>query len=671
MTILRAEIEREKAMIEWKKENTGLCAYEDGKLLVLLKSAGGASDSVEEIENNVWRWRRHTAAPTDHMRMEMLVTEGADFTMVPGISYNGNGWGNFPEYVGDRDEDGTPWSWAWHRTTIPSCTYSENARISAALMAEANSNSACSLCKVEDGELHTVIFPEEERPRTLQRHFWGEPFTGTMESACDFEAIVAIWPADERRFRYDALLDFAWRHYGHPLKAPMSSDEIYRLSIAFCRYLFERERNGFAGFTKGAQWHLGTTSYKKTEHRYEMGWVGQNGSMANAYIYDYLQTGDREKLDTAIEVLDAWLHFAKLPAGHIASQVDYDEWRYLPFPAGFEPDRWEVGEVSYESFKNRAGKKFRRAADGQILLSHDACNLGTGAEMYFEAYDLLKKADIEKPEYLRAALDICDFALERQSEDGCYAKSWDDDGNTLVKPGTIGCFLILPMTLAREKTGDDKYGESARKAFGCYYGALERDGFTTAGALDSYSIDKESASPLLRSALALYDMTGERKYVNAAERIAWYLCTWIVHFTVKYPADSLLGSMGIDTFGFTSVSTPHQGCDQYALRDVLSFIRLAELTGNSQWRERAAAFWCAACQCISDGTLYINGRLRPAGAQDEAIFHTRWGRYGVKPFGPSQWLPAWPCAFRLEDLRRFPDHSFFDEGLKEIKWEKE
>ena len=141
----------------------------------------------------------------------------------------------------------------------------------------------------------------------------------------------------------------------------------------------------------------------------------------------------------------------------------------------------------------------------------------------------------------------------------------------------------------------------------------------------------------------------------------------MMHFTVQYPADSLLGKMGYDTFGSTSVSTAHQALDQYALRDVISFMKLYELTGFAQWRERAIAFWCNACQCVSDGTQYINGRLRPAGAQDEAIFHTRWGRHGVKPFGPSQWLPAWPCAFRLENFRWHPDWTLFDTGLTEIE----
>jgi hypothetical protein len=235
------------------------------------------------------------------MRMEVVLLGEPSFTMVPAVSYNGNGWGDFPEYVGDRAEDGTPWSFASHRVTIPACTYSENANISIALMAEPNSNSACSLYKIDEGENHVLIFPEEEKPKTLQRHFWGEPFQGTMEPRCDFEGIILAIPSDGSKYRYKGLLDFAWRYYGHELKAPKSAQEIYRLSIAYTRSLFMRERDGFAGFVQGSQWHRELNAYKKKEHRYELGWVGQNASMANAFIYDYINNGDKDNLELALE----------------------------------------------------------------------------------------------------------------------------------------------------------------------------------------------------------------------------------------------------------------------------------------------------------------------------------------------------------------------------------
>ena len=83
------------------------------------------------------------------------------------------------------------------------------------------------------------------------------------------------------------------------------------------------------------------------------------------------------------------------------------------------------------------------------------------------------------------------------------------------------------------------------------------------------------------------------------------------------------------------------------------------LGGRKEWRERAEAIWRNAAQGISDGTLQIPPTVvRPAGSCDEGILHTRWGynlpnaKDGVTIFGVSQWLVAWPCAFRLEVLRK-------------------
>ena len=192
------------------KSPSGYSIVVDGREYAVIPSMEGATDSFERIENGAWKWHRHTDVPTDHMRMEMILLGDPTFTMVPAVSYNGNGWGDTPEYVGDRAEDGTPWSFASHRVTIPACTYSENEHISLALMAEPNSNSACSLYKVDEGEKHVLIFPEEEKPKTLNRHFWGNAFEGTIEPQSDFEGIILAFPSDGSRHRYKYLLDFAW-----------------------------------------------------------------------------------------------------------------------------------------------------------------------------------------------------------------------------------------------------------------------------------------------------------------------------------------------------------------------------------------------------------------------------------------------------------------------------
>ena len=643
----------------------------DGKAYGQILPCPGAVDTFEEIEEGAWRWHRHTQIPTDHMRMELLFYGDPTFTLVPSVSYNGNGWGNFPEYVGDRDEDGTPWSWGSHRVTIPACTYSENENISIALMSEPNDNSACSLYTENGNKKHVVIFPEEEKPRTLQRHFWGEPFQGTMEPRQGFTAIIQAVPGDGTKHRYKHLMDFAFRYFGHTFHVPRRAQELEKLSLAFCHFLYQEEpEGGMVGFTSGAPWNKNLHGYEKHQHRYQLGWVGQSASMANAFLFDYLKTGNRLHLDMAVAAHEGYLKHGMPRKGLFVSRIDLHEAQWFSYDKDMKLDTWKYSEDLLETMRGRIQKNakepLRRNPDGSLYIYCDACNLGTGAEGYFEAYALLKQAGIHKPSYLQAALDVCDFALENQDEDGRFAKSWDQDGRIRFKKGTIGCFLILPLLNAYRYTGEDKYLHSAVRAFDAYYQELEEFGFTTAGALDTYSIDKESASPLLRCCMRLQEVTGDQKYIACGEKIGWYLATWMMHYTVQYPADSVLGQMGFDTFGSTAVSTPHNALDQYALRDVLSFKKLYELTGNIQWKERAKALWYGANQCISDGTLVVNGRLRPAGGQDEAIFHTRWGRAFVPPFMPSQWLPGWPCAFRLENLRWCQDWEFFDEGLSHI-----
>ena len=625
-----------------------------------------ATDTFEKICDDAYLWKRKCDKPVSEMVMHLEVPGKSRFTMIPSVSYNGNGWGTTPEYTSDRDENGEIWKYAYHRITIPSCTYTETASASIALMAREDDVTSCSLYRENDAQHHTVMWPEVEGPRTLQRHFWGEAYQGSMEPRDSFEVIILAYAAEDKIIRYDRLLDFAWKYYAHPIAPPMSPEKLKELGLSYSRFLYQEEENGFCGFTMGSQWYRSHSQYLKTYHRYEVSWVGQSAVMANMMLRHYLETGDREALEMGINSHDSWLKFSENKCGIVDARIDFHPWRNMTFGLDYKPDIWKLGEAEFESHSAYVGKEFLRDENGRITLQIDSCNVGGAADAYFEAYDLAKECGIDRPEYYDTAISICDFAIKTQAEDGRFAKSWYSDGRVRVADGTIGCFLVLPLLTAYKRTGDEKYLTSATAAFNYYYGTLVRDGFTTAGALDTYCIDKESASPLLRDAIVLYEITNDKKYVEAAENIAWYLCTWLMHYTIKYPEDSLLGKMGYDTFGSTSVSTAHQALDQYALRDVISFLKLAEFTGNVQWREKAIAFWCNACQGISDGTLFINRRLRPAGSQDEAVFHTRWGRRGVGPFRPSQWLPAWPTAFRLETLTYQKDWSVFREGLTKI-----
>jgi hypothetical protein len=175
-----------------------------------------------------------------------------------------------------------------------------------------------------------------------------------------------------------------------------------------------------------------------------------------------------------------------------------------------------------------------------------------------------------------------------------------------------------------------------------------RNGFTTAGALDTHCIDKESAIPLLDAGIGLYERTRAEQYLRWAEHAAWYLASWQWHHSLSYPPGTALHDLGYDAWGGTSVSTQHHHQDPYGLAFANHWLRLATLTGNESWRERARAVWRNGMSGVSDGSLVVMGTPRPKGSQDEGFLHTRWG----DAFNVSRWLVAWPTAFRLEVLRR-------------------
>jgi hypothetical protein len=152
-----------------------------------------------------------------------------------------------------------------------------------------------------------------------------------------------------------------------------------------------------------------------------------------------------------------------------------------------------------------------------------------------------------------------------------------------------------------------------------------------------------------------YEVTGEKKYLDAAVELGYYLASWQWHYTVDFPKDSLLGQHNVDTYGSTAVSAAHNALDHYGIYYIPEYLKLAELTGNDIWRQRARAIWYNGIQMLSDGTLTVRGRVRPAGAQDESFRHTRWCRTDNVMFTPCEWCTVWQGTFRHAVLQELTD----------------
>lgn len=593
----------------------------------------GAKDSFVMVEDGVVCWKRTVKEPIERMTMRFIAPYASGYQMVPALQYDGNNCLYIKDYVDVRNaalpedereerraptyfagnidpETQEPWRFIWHRASIPGATYSEGGSLSTGMFLPPDQlDGACSICTKGNSTIHELLWPEQDS--RLKDFSEPEKHIKKPRARREFRAMLVFAPVSEPKTAWHALLGAAWRQY-YILKAPSRSyEELWNLGISYAKLLYTEEPDGFKGFSIGLTWK--GKWVRRSEQKYEIGWCGQNASLANSLLAHAAMTGDEEAKAKGLAVLDAWIAATK--------------------PTGLIPTHYD---------DNMYTNGFAKTVD--------ACNLGTAAVQFFEAADRAAALGCERPQYDEMARRICDFALKVMDGDGRIGKSWlESDLSPAVRQGTTGAFLSMALCEGARRTGNTAYLEAARRSCRYYIRELSENGFTTAGALDVFSIDKESGIPLFKGNLMLYSLTGEREFLENAEKAAWYLSTWQWHYTRDYPKGSLLETMRFDTFGGTAVSI-HGGMDPFALNYVHEMRDLSELTGNAQWTQRANGIWRHGQMCISDGSMVVDGKdPRPAGSQDESVSLTL---SSYHENSPSQWLVAWPTAFRLEALRR-------------------
>ena len=625
--------------LKWEKSNGALTLIENGDpvgVLDIPETEGIThKEKVEALDSATFKATVTFKAlkDLDSVRLEagFIHNSGSGFWMIPSVSYNGNDWGRGKEPKGAK-ADGQWRTVSFRRTPIPGAMYSEGSRYAIATWAEApnslKESFSCSLRPGDNQTDHHYLWPEEEMPVTYANrdHFepgWRNSTPMRKGEIVVFQIHIHLSPVQEEHRGMRSFLDKAWELSPKPKVDIFPSGKLWELGIRYAKESLWAEEGNYKGFSIGLVLNQDGDWQQRPGWKYEIGWCGQNASYAISLLRDYQKTGSKESFEKGIATLDTWSRCG-LPNGLFVTNYDHI---------------------------------LSGASNGSI----DACNLGTAAVNFFEAYDVAKECGVERPEYERIAFAICDFVVSDQQENGCYAKGWLPNGESIYREGTIGCFLVPAMIEAYRRSGDKKYLDSGLKAYNHYLAELKEKGFTTAGALDTWCIDKESSISLLRSAIRLHRLTRSPEFVEDAVAISYYLSTWLWHYDEVYPEDDDFSVYGYHTFGATSVSVQHNHLDPYALYWVPEWMELSELTGDSQWKEKALAIWRCGNQLVSDGTLAVNGHVRPAGSQNEAYFECSWGfSSGDKSHRINNWLVAWPGAFRLETIRRLEGENALD-----------
>ena len=582
-------------------------------LIGLCASGGIKARDRFFTEGDLMIWERETGEPVTEMVMEMHFREPCAHMTIPAVLYDGNPVGSDHEYKGFFHE-GEPYVIAGHRTSVPAGSCSEGQRHSTAMWSEGN--ASVSLFPVQEGSVHRVIWPLMEGPRVLMSDGWGEAYREEMEPQRLFRVFIAFGGVG-RESAQRAMLSSAFRQAlsVRPAMKPISRKKLWEDSVSYAKRLYTEEEDGFCGYAIGLLWD-GEKWVKRRENRYEAAWCGQNISLAVSLLVQSRLFGDDEARRMAEKVLASWLARARSRQGF-----------YLTRYGNSESD------------------------------PIDACNLGDYVCQLLLVCSEKELSGLSYSDEEQAALEILNFSAPFADEHGAPS-FWRQDGTVLSREGFGGAFLIPAFAEGYRRFKDDLYLEKARELYEFYAGLLRKQSFGTSAALDTACVDKESAIPLLKGGIRLYEITSDASYLGGAEDAAWYLSSWQWHQTNVMRPGSGLERLHYDTFGGTAVSTSHHHMDAYALSYVPALFELARLTGRTEWAERAEAAFRNGIQGISDGTLTLyDGDIRPRGSSDEGFVHTNWGRVTKGPglwndaYETTRWLVAWPCAFRLEVLR--------------------
>lgn len=598
----------------------------DGNVAIYKNAENEVKLTVEKASDTLFYIRRtwkNTAKNARTIRIAQRVKPAFEVGryLIPCVTINGNEFGAGFEPKG-LERDGKRWVFGYDRAAIPACTLTENADFACALFASAENalslESSCSIYKDEQGSfVQELSHPVAELPITYSsRDKYAEGYESFLTLGAGEEitlgAYLSVSKPRWENYGICDVLDSALELYGNNdnIECP-TNKQLWDRSITFAKSLLS-DYKGNKGFIIGFLPDGNGGFYYRGDNCFELAWCGQNILFSRMLIEDYIRFGKEDSLDTALEILDTRASICTARSGLLAAQL--------------------------RDFENLDGA------------AADTCNMGYGAYEFVRTYLTLKNIGIDKPAYFDAAKGLCDFFCENYSETYGFGKKWRLDGTCLDEGGTIGGFVIPALIKVYEVTKEEKYLALAEKAMKLY---MERDldkFVSTAGALDTCCVDKETSFPFIVSGILLYENTKDELYLEYAKKAAYYFTSWMFHYDPIYAEDSEIREYGVTIKGMTSVSAQHHHLDMYAGIVVPYLRKLAELTGDENWRVRADMMWRAVTQYIGDGELKIHNVVRPIGSQNEALFHCRWGFGDGKRGQLNDWLVAWPCAFRLSVL---------------------
>ncbi|WP_407429502.1 hypothetical protein [Arcticibacter sp.] len=370
-------------------------------------------------------------------------------------------------------------------------------------------------------------------------------------------------------------------------------------------------------------------------YNYQMGFIGFQ--LPNAYylLRSGLENGNAEMIKKASLVVDFWVNNSLtaqgLPKPWVTPNIDQPaEWRKYP---------------SYMRIS------------------------GDGMEGALNAWSIMKKHGIDKPEWLEYCENFGEWLVKNQNPDGSFylAYDWWDKAKISNDNKHTSTNVIRYLLALYKVTRKTQYLNAALKAGDFSYDFIHDDYLYVAGVIDNPRVkDRESGQQALYAFLSLYDVTADQKWLNAATQAAYYTETFIYAYNVPMAEGDSLTDFPSQksTTGQTLIATGHSGVDNGISFSSFQYYRLYLLTGDRHLLDISKMLMYNTLQ-----TMDLDGKMgyKYAALQTEAFSLVG----GTRGHSVRQWL-AWNTAAVLDPLLRFKDafNEFDIEKLEKLPIEE-
>lgn len=241
----------------------------------------------------------------------------------------------------------------------------------------------------------------------------------------------------------------------------------------------------------------------------------------------------------------------------------------------------------------------------------------------------------------------------RAGQFGHFVDQWT--GEVLVGGSTSGAIIPAGLARAARRFEDAEMLAVAVAAARHYRDHDLARGVTTGGPADALQApDSEAVAALVESFVELWEVTGERGWLDAAGRAARQLASWVMVHDHPFPPESVFGRLGMRTAGTIFANAQNRGATPgICTHSGLGLLKLFRATGDGRYLRLIESIARALPQFVSRADRPIvakDGQGLPPGWINERVNTNDWDdNVGGVFFGP-----CWCEVSLLLTMRELP-----------------